>query len=210
MEHCWCLIVFLPLSTVVSPRNQAIQIGRLKVSLQAAAALHGIYKEMTEDLFSWKYKFYSTQRFEGITVKVSYKITWHAINLVSCAILLSVFQTNDVAYNHQWTWLDFRNCKEMVIRDKFTKKTKQNKKKSQFIYLLVLPKFKKSSPTANGRKQTNKQKIWEAPSHKVTEQRRRSGTGGCREPAGEDGKIEPPSISKLIIGSNQHRTLQRK
>ncbi|GAB1298844.1 RPGRIP1 variant-11aa [Apodemus speciosus] len=37
---------------IVSPRNQAIQIGRLKVSLQAAAALHGIYKEMTEDLFS--------------------------------------------------------------------------------------------------------------------------------------------------------------
>ncbi|XP_028644309.1 X-linked retinitis pigmentosa GTPase regulator-interacting protein 1 isoform X2 [Grammomys surdaster] len=37
---------------IVSPGNQAIQIGRLKVSLQAAAALHGIYKEMTEDLFS--------------------------------------------------------------------------------------------------------------------------------------------------------------
>jgi hypothetical protein len=47
----------------------------------------------------------------------------------------------------------------MVIRDKFTKKTKQNKKKSQFIYLLVLPKFKISSPTAKGRKQTNKHKI---------------------------------------------------
>ncbi|XP_032773714.1 X-linked retinitis pigmentosa GTPase regulator-interacting protein 1 isoform X5 [Rattus rattus] len=37
---------------IVSPGNQAIQIGRLKVSLQATAALHGIYKEMTEDLFS--------------------------------------------------------------------------------------------------------------------------------------------------------------
>lgn len=42
----------------------------------------------------------------------------------------------------------------MVIKDKFTKK--QNKtKKSQFIYLLVLPKFKISSPTAKERKQTN-------------------------------------------------------
>lgn len=42
----------------------------------------------------------------------------------------------------------------MVIKDKFTKnKTKQ--KKSQFIYLLVLPKFKISSPTAKERKQTN-------------------------------------------------------
>nr|XP_027778179.1 X-linked retinitis pigmentosa GTPase regulator-interacting protein 1 isoform X1 [Marmota flaviventris] len=37
---------------IFSPEDQAIPIGRLKVSLQAAAALHGIYKEMTEDLFS--------------------------------------------------------------------------------------------------------------------------------------------------------------
>ncbi|KAL1780510.1 X-linked retinitis pigmentosa GTPase regulator-interacting protein 1 [Sigmodon hispidus] len=37
---------------IVSPQNQAIQIGRLKVSLRAVAALHSIYKEMTEDLFS--------------------------------------------------------------------------------------------------------------------------------------------------------------
>ncbi|MBZ3890860.1 X-linked retinitis pigmentosa GTPase regulator-interacting protein 1 [Sciurus carolinensis] len=37
---------------IVSPEDQTIPIGRLKVSLQAAAALHGIYKEMTEDLFS--------------------------------------------------------------------------------------------------------------------------------------------------------------
>ncbi|CAH6779018.1 Rpgrip1 [Phodopus roborovskii] len=37
---------------IVSPGDQAIQIGRLKVSLRAAAALHSIYKEMTEDLFS--------------------------------------------------------------------------------------------------------------------------------------------------------------
>ncbi|XP_077906512.1 X-linked retinitis pigmentosa GTPase regulator-interacting protein 1 isoform X14 [Ictidomys tridecemlineatus] len=37
---------------VFSPEDQAIPIGRLKVSLQAAAALHGIYKEMTEDLFT--------------------------------------------------------------------------------------------------------------------------------------------------------------
>ncbi|XP_021507999.1 X-linked retinitis pigmentosa GTPase regulator-interacting protein 1 isoform X2 [Meriones unguiculatus] len=37
---------------IVSPRNQAIKIGRLKVSLRAASALHGIYKEMTEDGFS--------------------------------------------------------------------------------------------------------------------------------------------------------------
>lgn len=40
----------------------------------------------------------------------------------------------------------------MAIKDKFTKKTKQ---KSRFIYLLVLPKFKISSPTAKERKQTN-------------------------------------------------------
>uniref|UniRef100_A0A8C6R695 X-linked retinitis pigmentosa GTPase regulator-interacting protein 1 n=1 Tax=Nannospalax galili TaxID=1026970 RepID=A0A8C6R695_NANGA len=37
---------------IVSPEDQATPIGRLKVSLQAAAALQGIYKEMTEDLFS--------------------------------------------------------------------------------------------------------------------------------------------------------------
>uniref|UniRef100_A0A8D2AMY2 X-linked retinitis pigmentosa GTPase regulator-interacting protein 1 n=1 Tax=Sciurus vulgaris TaxID=55149 RepID=A0A8D2AMY2_SCIVU len=37
---------------IVSPEDQTVPIGRLKVSLQAAAALHGIYKEMTEDLFS--------------------------------------------------------------------------------------------------------------------------------------------------------------
>uniref|UniRef100_A0A8C9CG47 RPGR interacting protein 1 n=1 Tax=Phocoena sinus TaxID=42100 RepID=A0A8C9CG47_PHOSS len=36
---------------IVSPEDQATPIGRLKVSLQAAAALHAIYKEMTEDLF---------------------------------------------------------------------------------------------------------------------------------------------------------------
>lgn len=34
--------------TVVSPEDQATRIGRLKVSLQAAAALDAIYKEMTE------------------------------------------------------------------------------------------------------------------------------------------------------------------
>ncbi|XP_075806460.1 X-linked retinitis pigmentosa GTPase regulator-interacting protein 1 isoform X2 [Microtus pennsylvanicus] len=37
---------------IVSPGDQATQIGRLKVSLCAAAALQSIYKEMTEDLFS--------------------------------------------------------------------------------------------------------------------------------------------------------------
>ncbi|XP_058522165.1 X-linked retinitis pigmentosa GTPase regulator-interacting protein 1 isoform X5 [Ochotona princeps] len=37
---------------IVSPEDKATPIGRLKVSLQAAAALHAIYKEMTEDLFS--------------------------------------------------------------------------------------------------------------------------------------------------------------
>uniref|UniRef100_A0A8D1GGA1 RPGRIP1 C-terminal domain-containing protein n=1 Tax=Sus scrofa TaxID=9823 RepID=A0A8D1GGA1_PIG len=37
---------------IVRPEDQATPIGRLKVSLQAAAALHAIYKEMTEDLFS--------------------------------------------------------------------------------------------------------------------------------------------------------------
>ncbi|XP_043327194.1 X-linked retinitis pigmentosa GTPase regulator-interacting protein 1 isoform X2 [Cervus canadensis] len=37
---------------IVSPEDQATPIGKLKVSLQAAAALHAIYKEMTEDLFS--------------------------------------------------------------------------------------------------------------------------------------------------------------
>ncbi|XP_007449571.1 PREDICTED: LOW QUALITY PROTEIN: X-linked retinitis pigmentosa GTPase regulator-interacting protein 1 [Lipotes vexillifer] len=36
---------------IVSPEDQATPIGRLKVSLQAAAALRAIYKEMTEDLF---------------------------------------------------------------------------------------------------------------------------------------------------------------
>ncbi|XP_037690422.1 X-linked retinitis pigmentosa GTPase regulator-interacting protein 1 [Choloepus didactylus] len=36
---------------IVSPEDQVTPIGRLKVSLQAAAALHAIYKEMTEDLF---------------------------------------------------------------------------------------------------------------------------------------------------------------
>ncbi|XP_066884928.1 X-linked retinitis pigmentosa GTPase regulator-interacting protein 1 isoform X5 [Kogia breviceps] len=36
---------------IVSSEDQATPIGRLKVSLQAAAALHAIYKEMTEDLF---------------------------------------------------------------------------------------------------------------------------------------------------------------
>ncbi|XP_053450228.1 X-linked retinitis pigmentosa GTPase regulator-interacting protein 1 [Nycticebus coucang] len=36
---------------IVSPEDQATPIGRLKVSLQAAAALHAIYKEMTEDCF---------------------------------------------------------------------------------------------------------------------------------------------------------------
>nr|XP_048291633.1 X-linked retinitis pigmentosa GTPase regulator-interacting protein 1 isoform X1 [Myodes glareolus] len=34
---------------IVSPGDQAIQIGRLKVSLRAAAALHSIYKEMTHE-----------------------------------------------------------------------------------------------------------------------------------------------------------------
>ncbi|XP_054232404.1 X-linked retinitis pigmentosa GTPase regulator-interacting protein 1 isoform X8 [Homo sapiens] len=37
---------------IVSPEDLATPIGRLKVSLQAAAVLHAIYKEMTEDLFS--------------------------------------------------------------------------------------------------------------------------------------------------------------
>nr|XP_039324823.1 X-linked retinitis pigmentosa GTPase regulator-interacting protein 1 isoform X2 [Saimiri boliviensis boliviensis] len=37
---------------IVNPEDLATPIGRLKVSLQAAAALHAIYKEMTEDLFS--------------------------------------------------------------------------------------------------------------------------------------------------------------
>ncbi|XP_006161484.1 X-linked retinitis pigmentosa GTPase regulator-interacting protein 1 [Tupaia chinensis] len=37
---------------IVSPEDQAALIGRLKVSLQAAAALQAIYKEMREDLFS--------------------------------------------------------------------------------------------------------------------------------------------------------------
>ncbi|XP_032712906.1 X-linked retinitis pigmentosa GTPase regulator-interacting protein 1 isoform X1 [Lontra canadensis] len=37
---------------IVSPRDQVTQIGRLKVSLQAAAAFQAIYKEMTEDMFS--------------------------------------------------------------------------------------------------------------------------------------------------------------
>ncbi|XP_069910024.1 X-linked retinitis pigmentosa GTPase regulator-interacting protein 1 isoform X5 [Oryctolagus cuniculus] len=37
---------------IVSPQDKATPIGRLKVSLQAAAALHAIYKEMTEDLYS--------------------------------------------------------------------------------------------------------------------------------------------------------------
>lgn len=40
-----------PFPTVVSPEDRATPIGRLKVSLQAAAALHAIYKEMTEDFF---------------------------------------------------------------------------------------------------------------------------------------------------------------
>ncbi|KAG8509766.1 X-linked retinitis pigmentosa GTPase regulator-interacting protein 1 [Galemys pyrenaicus] len=35
---------------IVSPEDQATPIGKLKVSLQAAAAFHAIYKEMTEDL----------------------------------------------------------------------------------------------------------------------------------------------------------------
>ncbi|XP_036110284.1 X-linked retinitis pigmentosa GTPase regulator-interacting protein 1 isoform X6 [Molossus molossus] len=37
---------------IVSPEDQLTPIGSLKVSLQAAAAFHAIYKEMTEDLFS--------------------------------------------------------------------------------------------------------------------------------------------------------------
>ncbi|XP_073067645.1 X-linked retinitis pigmentosa GTPase regulator-interacting protein 1 isoform X4 [Manis javanica] len=37
---------------IVSPEDQATTIGRLKVSLGAAAALRAIYKEMTEDFFS--------------------------------------------------------------------------------------------------------------------------------------------------------------
>ncbi|KAM9645482.1 X-linked retinitis pigmentosa GTPase regulator-interacting protein 1 [Trichechus inunguis] len=36
---------------IISPKDQVTPIGTLKVSLQAAAALHAIYKEMTEDLF---------------------------------------------------------------------------------------------------------------------------------------------------------------
>uniref|UniRef100_A0A8C0W4I9 X-linked retinitis pigmentosa GTPase regulator-interacting protein 1 n=1 Tax=Castor canadensis TaxID=51338 RepID=A0A8C0W4I9_CASCN len=36
---------------IVSPGDQTVSIGRLKVSLQAAAALHDIYKEMNEDCF---------------------------------------------------------------------------------------------------------------------------------------------------------------
>lgn len=35
---------------IVSPKDQATPIGRLKVCLEAAAALHAIYMEMTEDL----------------------------------------------------------------------------------------------------------------------------------------------------------------
>ncbi|EFB16145.1 hypothetical protein PANDA_017706, partial [Ailuropoda melanoleuca] len=37
---------------IVSSEDQATKIGRLKVSLRAAAALHAIYKEMTEERFS--------------------------------------------------------------------------------------------------------------------------------------------------------------
>lgn len=68
----------------------------------------------------------------------------------------------------------------MAIKDKFTKKTKQNKK-SQFIYLLVLPKFKISSPTAKERKTNIKS---EKALLLESQQRRPSATGGCREPAG--------------------------
>ena len=41
--------VFFPFPTVVGPEDQATPIGKLKVSLQAAAALQAIYKEMTFD-----------------------------------------------------------------------------------------------------------------------------------------------------------------
>lgn len=75
------------------------------------------------------------------------------------------------------------------------KKTKQQQKKPQSIYLLVLPKLKISSPTAK-EKQTNKQNLRPLPpsSLKVTEHRMNcSGTGGCREPGGGDGKINSPN-----------------
>lgn len=49
IECCCCLTHLFPFSTVVSPADQATPIGILKVSLQAAAAFHAIYKEMTED-----------------------------------------------------------------------------------------------------------------------------------------------------------------
>jgi hypothetical protein len=45
------VLILLLFPTVVSPGDQTVSIGRLKVSLQAAAALHDIYKEMNEDCF---------------------------------------------------------------------------------------------------------------------------------------------------------------
>lgn len=88
----------------------------------------------------------------------------------------------------------FRNCQRTVTKVEF-KKTKQQQKKPQSIYLLVLPKLKISSPTAK-EKQTNKQNLRPLPpsSLKVTEHRMNcSGTGGCREPGGGDGKINSPN-----------------
>lgn len=46
----FCSLTFFPFPTVVSPEDQATPIGRLEVSLQAAAALRAISKEMTEEL----------------------------------------------------------------------------------------------------------------------------------------------------------------
>lgn len=57
--------------TVVSPVDQATPIGSLKVSLQAAAAFHAIYKEMNEDLLSRRNKSYSTLNCEGTIGKKS-------------------------------------------------------------------------------------------------------------------------------------------
>lgn len=87
----------------------------------------------------------------------------------------------------------FGNCKRTVTKGEFTK-TKQQQKKPQFIYLLVLPKLKISSPTAKEKK-TNKQTKSETPPLLKSQNTEGTAVGqvGAENQEGEDGEINSPN-----------------
>lgn len=124
--------------------------------------------------------------------------------------------SNTLALDQARNRLAFRNCQRTVTKMGIIK-TKQQQKNPQFIYLLVLPKLKISSPTAKEKKTNKQNKIQDPPSSfKVTEHRMNcSGTGGCREPGGGGWQDKLPKYLKscpteTVINIGQCETSKNK